>query len=180
MHVMSNSTILRKITNPLILLIGVVLSLNKSYAQTSSGFSYLVSCFKNSSIDSFEVQIDGIGAVMTHNLTSDNVKTEAILTYYDIPVNKRSKSTKKLAGLAANRQIETWKNNSKLLHYKESKNASSIIIDVRLHIIIEDIYLQVLVILENDRVFEIDHFQDKNDPVNFDRLTEQIKNKNCP
>ncbi len=170
----------RKKVVPLLLLIGCIFLLDKNYGQESSGFSYLITCFKGGNVDSFETDIKGIGTLMTYNLTSDNVNSDVMLSYYDIPANIQSKSEHKLADLAAHRQIDIWKNNSKLLLYKESRSESAIIIAVRLHILIEDIFLHIIVVLENNRVFELDGFQDNYNAAAFDRVTKRIIKKNCP
>ena len=164
----------------LLLLSGSLLTGSKAFSQPATDFSWLLRCFNGGPVDSFEIEIDGIGTVMTRHLASDSVKMEAALFYYDIPAAQRRKSGKKLAGHAAHFQIKTWKNNSKLLLYKQYRIGEAIIVDARLHLLIEDIYLQVVVVLENNRVYEIDHFEDTNDKRIFDELTEKIRKKICP
>jgi hypothetical protein len=133
----------------------------------------------NANVDSFEVEIDGLGDVMTYNFTSDSLKGEILLTYYEIPLSKRSKSDSKLAELAANKQIDIWKNNSKIVGRNVTKNGSAIITDVRLHMLIEDFYMQVIIIVDKNQVFEFTHIQDKNDIAAFDKLAGQIGKKDC-
>jgi hypothetical protein len=100
--------------------------------------------------------------------------------YYSIPASKQSKSVKKLAALAANLQISTWKNNSSIVLYNQSGTDTAYFVDVRLHMIIENIYLQVLIICEKNRVYEIDCFKDDYDKNYFDKITAAIKGKGCP
>jgi hypothetical protein len=159
-----------------LLLVGIIFCLT-TYSQTNTNFSYLKKCFKNSSIDSFKNQIDGIGEVMFYSVTSDSV--ESMLNYYFIPKDKQSKKRRKLAELAANRQIETWKNNSNIILNKKYETDFASFIDLRLHMIIENIYLQVIIVCEDNMVYEIDCFRDENDKAFFDDQTRKIQKKNC-
>ena len=148
-----------------------------SFAQTNHDYSYLLKCFSNPAIDSFKTAIDGIGEIESINYSSDNV--ESGLSFFDIPQNKQSKSIKKLAQVAASRHIQTWKNNSRIVLNKQYTEGTASIVDLRFHLLIEDIYMQVIIICENKRIYELTTFRDTGDKTFFNILTEKVRMKKC-
>lgn len=151
----------------------------EAVAQSPVNHTFLLDCFKNSPVDSFEIEIKKLGELMSYNYEGDSA-TETGLSWFTIPEEKRSMKRSKIAELAAARQTETWKNNSKIIFYERTETGAASIIDLRLHLLIEDIYFQVLIICEKDRVYEIDCFRDTNDKICFDNLARRIKTGKCP
>ncbi len=160
-----------------VLAITTILFTKISLSQQNVDYSYLIACFKDPAIDSFNTDIDGIGEIKSINYTSDSV--EAALSFYDIPQDKKNKSTGKLAQVATDRHIQTWKNNSKIILYDKYKVGLANIIDLRLHLLIEDIYMQVIIISEKNKIYELTSFRDTVDKAFFDKLNEKVKKKTC-
>lgn len=146
--------------------------------QLPGNYAYLKNCFSNGPIDSFEIEVTNLGEIMSYNLTGDST-IDVLFTYFRVPDDKLDMKLTKIAELAAERQKDTWKNNSKLVYYKKTETASATIIDYRLHVLIEDIYMQVIVISEREWVYEIDCFRDKNEKKFFDGLTRKVMDKDC-
>jgi len=167
-------TVLRSLL--LVMLIVTALSTDKSYGQ--SKHAYLLDCFSKKAIDTFETEIDNIGEIVNYGVESENVEDVGMI-YYDIPKSKQSISLKRLVTYAANRQISTWKNNSKIIYNKQTEVDGAIISDVRLHLLIEDIYMQVIVVCEKEKVYEISCIRDKNEAAFFDKLTDKVRKKKC-
>lgn len=117
--------------------------------------------------------------MLMHSMASADTQ-EIGLFYYIIPDKARGKSNEKLARLAAGFQTETWKNNSRIVSSKQYNDGPVTIVDTRLHLLIEDIYLQVIIICDGMMVFEIDSFRDTHDSVFFDRLLNKVRKKDCP
>ena len=146
--------------------------------QNSNNFEYLISCFKNSHIDSSEREIKGIGNVRTISFESHELQ-ETGLTYYEVPLKKRNKPASELAQLASDQYVQTWKNNSRIEQYEKFAIGESSIVDLRLHILIEDIYLQIIFICDEEKIYEIMCFRGINDKTYFNKLTKKIKDKSC-
>lgn len=148
------------------------------FCQNANNYEYLIACFKTPNIDSFEREIKGIGKVEAVSLESEELK-ETGLTYYEIPSKKKNKPSSKLAQLAAEQYIQTWKNNSRVKLYEAFAIGKSSIVDLRLHIIIEDIYVQIMFICDEGKIYEIMCFRAIYDTPHFDALSKKIKDKFC-
>jgi len=148
------------------------------FCQNSNNYKYLITCFKNSNIDSSQREIKGIGNVQTISFESHELE-ETGLTYYEIPLRKRNKPASKLTQLAAEQWVETWKNNSRIELYEKFAIGESHIVDLRLHMLIEDIYVQLIFICDKEKIYEIMCFRDINDEIHFNTLSKNIKDKVC-
>jgi hypothetical protein len=137
-----------------------------------------LNCFKNSNIDSSEREIKGIGNVRIISFESRELE-ETGMSYYEIPSGKRNKPASKLTQLAAVQWVETWKNNSRFELYEKLVIGEASIVDLRLHILIENIYVQLIFICDKEKIYEIMCFRDKNDEIHFNRLSKEIKEKVC-
>jgi hypothetical protein len=149
------------------------------YCQENNNFSYLIQCFNKSAPDTSEIEVEGIGDVNYISLGADD--TDAGLNYYSIPLNKRKKSAGKLAELASDMHKEIWKNNSRTIVRKTYKTGTASIIDLRLLLLIENIYFQVIVIcdIDNGMIYETMLFSDTDDPVKFDSSIKSVTEKTC-
>ncbi|WP_298306143.1 hypothetical protein [Flavobacterium sp.] len=160
------------------LTITTLLTSNFSFGQNSKNYSYLIDCFKNSSTEKGERTINGIGNVEEIALSSNELNETGLL-YFEIPKNKKGKSLVKLAELVTNDYVITWKNNSKVLLNQKYENTNACIIDLRLHIKIENIYMQVIVINDGEKIYQIMCFRDTADDTYFNSLIVKIKEQNC-
>lgn len=151
---------------------------NFSFGQKSQNYSYLIDCFKNSATENGERNIDGIGNVEETSLNSNEL-TETGLIYFKIPKNRKNKSLLKLAQSVSNDYIKTWKNNSKIISNNKYENDNACIIDLRLHIKIENIYMQIIIINDGEKIYQIMCFRDSEDEEYFDSLVEKTRNQNC-
>lgn len=149
-----------------------------SFGQKSQNYSYLIDCFKNSATENGERNIDGIGNVEEISLNSNEL-SETGLLYFKIPKNKKNKSLLKVTQYVSNDYIKTWVNNSKIIHNKIYENDKAFIIDLRLHIKIENIYMQVIIINDGEKIYQIMCFKDSEDEEYFNSLVEKIRNQNC-
>ena len=151
---------------------------NFSFGQKNQNYSYVLDCFKNSTTENGERNIDGIGNVKEISLNSNEL-SETGLLYFKIPKNKKNKSLLELAQLVANDYIKTWKNNSKIILNKRYENTNASIIDLRLHMIIEDIDMQVIIINDGEKIYQIMCFRNTTDEKYFDSLLDKINGQNC-
>lgn len=151
---------------------------NFSFGQKSLNYSYLIDCFKNSATENGERNIDGIGNVEETSLNSNEL-SETGLIYFKIPKNRKNKSLLKLAQSVSSDYIKTWKNNSKIIRNNKYENDNACIIDLRLHIKIENIYMQVIIINDGEKIYQIMCFRDSEDEEYFDSLVEKTRNQNC-
>ena len=156
----------------------LMLFFNPLNGQNSDNYEYLIACFKNSNIDTSDREIKGIGKVQIISLESHELE-ETGLAYYEIPVKKRDKAVSKLTRIAANQYIETWKNNSRIEQYEKFAIGESSIVDLRLHILIENIYVQIIFICDEKTLYEIICFRDINDETHFNALSKKVKDKSC-
>jgi len=160
------------------LLLALLFTAATASSKAQSSYTYLLDCFKQSKIDTFETEIDHIGEVINYVVESQRIE-ELGMIYYAIPKDKQSIPLKKMAVYAAARQIDTWKNNSKLIYKKQTEADDVVISDVRLHILLEDLYMQVIVVCEKGNVYEITCIRDKNDIVLFDSFLKKVTQKEC-
>jgi hypothetical protein len=160
----------------LLLIMAISLSLQAANAQTDS-YAYLLECFVPEE-ENGVYEFEELGEITTYARASEQI--EGGLMYYAIPVDKKKLSQKKIIEIASERHINTWKNNSKILSKKIFDDGGVTFADVRLHLLIEDIYIQVVIAYERDTVYEIIAFSDSSDPIFFDSLTELVKKKQCP
>ncbi len=160
----------------LLLAVSLILC-NCLYAQQNS-YAYLLKCFSRPSGDSFITKIKGIGDVIMHSAVADGLK-EAGLTYYTIPAEKLAEPSKKLAAIVANLQISHWKRKSEMISNEASDSGTVSFADVRLHLLVENIYMQILVICDGERIYELDIYIDPYNKDTFDKVTAAIKNKEC-
>jgi hypothetical protein len=151
---------------------------NPLFSQNAGNFEYIITCLKDSKIDSSQKEIKGIGKVQAINLEATELK-ETGLSYYKIPLKTKVKPAARLARLAADQYIQTWKNNSRVELNEEFSVENSSVVDLRLHLLIEDIYVQIIVICDKENIYEIICFRDTNDNPHFDALSKKIKNKSC-
>lgn len=159
-------------------LLAIALFISHCLHAQQKNYSYLLKCFNRPSGDSFATKIKGIGDVMMHSAVADNLK-EAGLTYYAIPSARKSDPSKKLAAIAANLQISNWKRKSETISNDESDSGAVAFVDVRLHLLVENIYMQILVICDGERIYELDIYIDPYNKDTFDKVTAAIKNKEC-
>lgn len=151
---------------------------NFSFGQKSQNYNYLIDCFKNSTTENGKRNIDGIGDVEEISLNSNEL-SETGLIYFKIPKNKKNKPLLKLAQSVSNDYIKTWKNNSKIICNKSYENANACIIDLRLHMRIEDIYMQVIILNDGEKIYQIMCFRNSEEEEYFSSLVEKIRNQNC-
>lgn len=151
---------------------------NYTFGQKNLDYSYLIDCLNNSAKENGERNIDGIGEVKEFSLNSNELHETGLL-YFNIPKNKKSKSLLKLAQSVSNDYTTTWKNNSKIIINKEYETPYACIIDLRLHIKIENIYMQVIIINDGEKIYQIMCFRDTNDEEYFNSLVEKTRNHNC-
>lgn len=150
----------------------------KCFCQESTGYTYLLHCYPNAIKDSFEVDIKGFGEIPLHSLMPDTAADVSIY-YYSIPNHAAGKSRQKNAKSAAGLQIDTWKNNSRIIYSRQTDDGQVTIIDTRLHILIEDIYMQSIVICDGTTIYEIDSILDTNEKDFFDGLVEKLRERKC-
>jgi hypothetical protein len=149
----------------------------KTYSQDNKNYEYLIKCSNTGNPDSSDIEVKGFGMVNSISISYDIEETG--LTYYNVPAKSQKKSPSKQAEIAAANQMETWKNNSRIVR-KDKKDLEGIcIIDLRMRLVIENIYLQVIIISDHGRMYEIMCFRDKNDENHFDSLTRKVLEKNC-
>jgi hypothetical protein len=152
---------------------------NLAISQEAKSYDYLIGCFKNPVTESEEIEIDKIGTVKPISLSSDELG-EIGLFYYDIPKDKTSLSISKLAQFATKFHIDTWVNNSKIIMNDEKKIGAACIIDLRLHMLLEDIYMQVITVSEKGKIYQVISFADTDDyQSKFDSLQEKVIKKDC-
>jgi len=149
-----------------------------TFAQQSKSYDYLIQCFKNSKVDTADIEIIGLGPVKAIEFSSNEME-ETGLTYYVVPKNKQNKSSSKLSEIAADNQIQTWKNNSRVIKKDKYDLRETTVIDLRLYMLIENIYMQIIIISDNNKMYEVMCFKDTNDHTHFDTLTNKIMKKNC-
>jgi hypothetical protein len=151
---------------------------NKTFAQPGKSYDYLIQCFKNSKIDTADIEINGLGSVRTIDFNSNEME-ETGLTCYTVPKNMQNKSPSKLSEIAADMHIQTWKNNSRVIKKIKYNSGAASVIDLRLHILIEDIYIQVIIIGDDNNMYEVMSIKDTNDYHHFDTLTKKIMERSC-
>lgn len=147
-------------------------------AQDKKNYSYLPSCFASEGIDTAQIEIDGMGEVTVLDYTSATLKETGLMTYI-IPAKKQDKSPAKLAMTATQFHVKLWKNNSKVVAKNEIKLEDAAMVDLRLHMLIENIYLQVITICQGDKIYQVSCFRDTNDTTHFDSLVKKIQEKSC-
>lgn len=146
--------------------------------QTQKNYQYLPACFNTKGIDTAQIEIDGIGEVEVIDYSSDSLE-ETGLMIYNIPEKKRGRSLAKLAMTATQFHVKLWKNNSKVLAKNEIPLEAAAIVDLRLHMLIENIYLQIVTICEGDTIYHVSVFRDTNDGKYFDEVVAKLKEKKC-
>lgn len=161
-----------------VFLISIILG-NKVSAQEKDSSFFLFHCGGYINRDTAVVEIKGIGEVKSISYVFADLE-ETGWTYYFVPENKRTQSASKLSQLLADTHKEIWKNNSRIVTREKLQVGDACIIDLRLHILIEDIYMQVLAISEPGKLYEVMCFRDTNDKAYFDRMVDNIKKKQCP
>lgn len=161
-----------------LLLIAITGFCTKVYSQQKGDSLFLYKCAENAEADTAEVEIDGIGEIKAIMYNFSNLE-ETGWTYYYIPENKKKTAASKLSRLLADMHIETWKNNSRIVVLNRSRVGDAGMVDVRLHILIEDIYMQVIAVSEKGELYEVMCIRDTNDKAYFDSVAENIKKKTC-
>jgi hypothetical protein len=147
-------------------------------AQWQKNYQYLPACFNAKGIDTAQIEIDGIGEVEVMDYSSDSLE-ETGLMIYRVPEKKRDKSLAKLAMTATQFHVKLWKNNSKVLVKNEMQLDGAAMVDLRLHMLIENIYLQIVTICEGDTIYQLSIFRDTNDTAYFDKVVATLKEKKC-
>lgn len=140
-------------------------------------YSYLPSCYHDAKIEKDTLEIDSIGSVLASTITSDDL--DVALTKYDIPANLLKESSYRLAAFSADMHAARWKNNSNMISRKKYSSGNAAIIDLRLHMRIENIYMQVLVICDGASIYELMFFSDTNDKKIFNDLLKRIRDHQC-
>jgi hypothetical protein len=172
-------TLIKMNIKNLLLTVSLLLIGNLAFSQESKSYDYLIGCFTNPVTESEEIEIDKIGTVKPISLSSAELG-EIGLFYYDVPKDKTSLSVSKLAQFAAKFHIDTWVNNSKIIKNDEQKIGAVYMIDLRLHMLLEDIYMQVITISEKGKIYQVISFADTDDyQSKFDALLEKVIKKNC-
>jgi hypothetical protein len=162
----------------LFIVVSFVTILHYSANAQDKDYAYLLQCFNHPTDTLKEVEIKGMGTVDMYSFEADSL-VETGVTCYNIPGSKSSKPKEKLAEIAANLQISTWKNNSRIAYYKKWATADAAFVDVRLHLLIEDIYFQVVIIVNKGKVYEVDCFRDTNETKTFDGITASLNKMEC-
>lgn len=147
-------------------------------AQWQKNYQYLPGCFNTKGIDTAQIEIDGIGEVVVMDYSSDTLE-ETGLMVYQVPEKKRDKSLAKLAMTATQFHVKLWKSNSKVLAKNEIPLEGAAMVDLRLHMLIENIYLQIITICEGDTIYQLSCFRDTNDTKYFDQVVAALKEKKC-
>ena len=155
-----------------------ILSGIPAMAQSQKNYQYLPGCFNAKGIDTAQIEIDGIGEVDVMDYSSDSLE-ETGLMIYTIPEKKRDRSLAKLAMTATQFHVKLWKNNSKVLAKNEIPLEGAAMVDLRMHMLIENIYLQIVTICEGGSIYQVSVFRDTNDGKYFDEVVAKLKNKKC-
>lgn len=161
-----------------LLIIAITGYCTKVYSQQKNDSLFLFKCPVNAETDTAEIEIEGIGEIKAIFYSLQDLE-ETGWTYYFVPENKQNTAASKLARLLADMHIQTWKNNSRVVELKKSQAGNASIIDVRLHILIEDIYMQVIAVSEKGELYEIMTFRDTNDKDYFNSVADNVRKKNC-
>jgi hypothetical protein len=147
-------------------------------AQWQKNYQYLPGCFNSKGIDTAQIGIDGIGEVDVMDYSSDSLE-ETGLMIYRVPEKKRDRSAAKLAMAATQFHVKLWKNNSKVITKNELPLEGAAMVDLRLHMLIENIYLQIVTICEGDTIYQVSCFRDTNDTKYFDQVVALLREKKC-
>jgi hypothetical protein len=141
-------------------------------------YNYLINCFDATSREINELEIEKIGVVKAISLVA--IKNQEIgLLYFEIPNKVKKLTSSKLAELASNQHIKTWKNNSYVISNKKHNNDTVSIIDLRLHMKIESINMQVITVCDSDKIYAIISFNESDDEAQFDLLIANIVKEKC-
>jgi hypothetical protein len=149
-----------------------------SYGQDKKDYSYLRSCFSATGIDTAQMEIDGFGEVFVLDYNSDTLE-ETGLMVFTVPPKKQDKTLSKLAMTATQFHVKLWKNNSNVVAKNEIQLEGASMVDLRLHMLIENIYLQVITIAEGDKIYQVSCFRDTNETAFFDAMVNKLKEKKC-
>lgn len=151
---------------------------NTTFGQKKSSYEYLIDCFKEATAEKGERTIEGIGEIEEVAVSSTKLEETGLL-YFTIPANKRSKSFSKMAQLVANDFIKTWKNNSKIISNTKFENTNATIIELQLHILIEDIYMNIIIVNDGEKIYQIMCIRDTENNKDFKLLLDKIQDQSC-
>ena len=152
---------------------------NPASGQEKKDYRYLPGCFDKDGIDTAQIEIDGFGEVTAMDYFSASLE-ETGLMLYTIPAKKQGKPAAKNAMTATQFHVKLWKNNSRTVAKNEIQLEGVAMVDLRLHMLIENIYLQIITICEGDKIYQLSCFRDTNDTKHFDALLAKLKEKKCP